>query len=241
MKVFGRTMQLAGLALVSALALLTSPAHAETDEYTAWHNGSKMSVTIDGSYVEIRYQRPKRSLRKHGVRNGTILFSGELRGRNMEGEAKVFRRGCDPENYWVSGKYRSSMRSFTLRGDAPKRESGGCEIVDYTSTGSNARLRFTKSGGGSGGDDSDGDHDDGTGDGHYCGWWAIYSCHKSRNRAINDMNNAGYGGVVDTNDVPNFRNGWWCVADGPTTRSNAQRKKNRARRDFSKAYIKKGC
>lgn len=233
-------IQMAATLLLSVSAMTTTPALAEVDDFTAWHNGSKMSVTIDGSYVEIRYERPKRSLRKHGVKSGTVLFSGELRGRRMEGEAKVFRQGCDPENYWVSGTYRSGIRSFTLRGDAPKRESGGCDVVDYTSSGSNARLRFTKSSGGGGGD-SDGDHDDGTGDGHYCGWWAIYSCHKSRNRAIRDMNNVGYGGVVHTNDVPNFRNGFWCVADGPTTRSNAQRKKNRARRDFSSAYIKKGC
>lgn len=216
-----------------------SGAHAETDQFTAWHNGSKMTVSIDGSYVEIRYQRPKRSLRKHGVRNGTVLFSGELRGRNLEGDAKVFRRGCDPESYWVSGRYRASMRSFTLRGDAPKREQGGCEVVDYISSGSNARLRFTKAGGSN--EDEDSDYDDGTGDGLYCGWWAIYSCHPSRNRAIRDMNNNGYGGVVHTNDVPNFRNGFYCVADGPTTKSNARRKKNRARRDYDSPYIKKGC
>jgi len=216
-------------------------AHAQTDQYTAWHNGSKMTVSIDGSYIEIRYTRPKNSLRKHGVRNGTVLFSGELRGRNLEGDAKVFRRGCDPETYWVSGKYRSSMRSFTLRGEAPKRERDGCEIVDYTSSGSNARLRFTKVGGGGADDDDDDDHAGGSGDDAYCGWWAIYTCHRSRNRAIRDMNNNGYGGVVHTNDVPNFRNGYYCVADGPTNKSNARRKKNRASRDYDSAYIKKGC
>lgn len=225
--------------LIATVGIGVAAAQAETDEFTAWHNGSKMVVSIDGSYVEIRYERPKSSLRKHGVRSGTILFSGELRGRSMEGEAKVFRRGCEPEAYWVSGRYRSGMSRFTLRGEAPKRESGGCDVVDYTSSGSNARLRFTRAGGGGDGDDAD--HDDGTGDGHYCGWWAIYSCHASRNRAIRDMNNNGYGGVVHTNDVPNFRNGFYCVADGPTTKSNARRKKNRARRDYDSPYIKKGC
>ena len=46
---------------------------------------------------------------------------------------------------------------------------------------------------------------------------------------------------MHTNDVPNFRNGFYCVADGPTTKSNARRKKNRARRDYDSPYIKKGC
>lgn len=240
MSMFNRVVRILAIA-IAATGIGFAGAQAETDQYTAWHNGSKMTVVIDGSYAEIRYTRPKRSLRKHGVRNGTVLFSGELRGRNLEGEAKVFRQGCDPETYWVRGRYRSGDRSFTLRGDAPKRERGGCEVVDYTSSGSNARLRFTRSGGGGGSDGEDADHDDGSGDGLYCGWWAIYSCHKSRNAAIRDMNSIGYGGVVDTNDVPNFTNGYYCVADGPTSKSNARRKKNRARRDFDSPYIKNGC
>lgn len=224
---------------VAVSGTVLSSAQAETEEFTAWHNGSKMRVTVDGSYFEISYQRPKSSLRRNGVRRGTILFSGELRGRKVEGEAKVFRDGCSPANYWVTGRYRNRPRSFVLRGDAPVRERDGCEVVDYTSSGSNARLRFTRSGGG--GDGENADHDDGSGDGVYCGWWAIYACHKSRNAAIRDMNNVGYGGVVDTDDVPNFRNGYYCVADGPTSKSNARRKKNRARRDFDSPYIKNGC
>lgn len=215
-----------------------SIALAETDQFTAWHNGSKMQVKIDGSYFGISYQTPKRSLRKHGVRSGTILFTGELRARTVEGEAKVFRQGCSAEPYWVSGSYRAGTQSFTLRGEAPRRVTGGCEVIDYTSSSSNARLRFTRAGGDV---DDNGDHDDGSGDGAYCGWWAIYSCHPSRSAAIRDMNNAGYGGVVHTNDVPNFRNGFYCVADGPFNKSTARRKKNQARRDFDSAYIKQGC
>ena len=228
--------------LVAVTGLHVGSAFAFNDEFTAWHNGSKMRVTLEEDTFLIVYERPKRSLRKHGVRNGTVLFSGHITGSGkVEGEAHVFRSGCDPEPYWVTGRYKKSRRAFTLRGDAPKRMSGGCEVIDYTSSGSNARLSFSKAGGGGGYEDEDSDHDDGSGDGHYCGWWAIYSCHKSRNRAIRDMNNNGYGGVVHTNDVPNFRNGYYCVADGPTNKSNARRKKNRARRDYDSPYIKKGC
>lgn len=224
---------------VAGVGLGTVRAHA--DEFTAWHNGSRMTVVIDGSYVEIRYDRPKSGLRKHGVRSGTVLFTGELRGRNMEGEAKVFRQGCAPEQYWVSGRYSSAMRRFALRGEAPRRESGGCDVVDYTSSGSNARLQFTKSGGGRGDDDDEGDHDDLPGDGSVCGWYAIYSCHESRRAAVRDINRAGYGGVINTRDVPNFRNGFYCVVDGPISKGNAQRRVNRSRRHFDSPYIKNGC
>ncbi len=234
--------------LIAVAGFGVATAFAFNDEFTAWHNGSKMRVTLEEDTFVIVYVRPKSSLRKHGVRNGTVLFSGHISGSGkVEGEAHVFRSGCDPEPYWVSGRYKKFRRSFTLSGDAPKRRSGACEIVDYTSSGSNARLSFSKAGAGGGRDDDndddadDADHADGSGDGAYCGWWAIYSCHKSRNRAIRDMNNNGYGGVVHTNDVPNFRNGYYCVADGPTNKSNARRKKNRASRDYDSPYIKKGC
>lgn len=229
------------LALIVAMATLgAATASAYHERYTAWHNGSKMRVIIDEDSFEIIYVRPKSSLRKHGVRNGTVLFSGHIDGKKVEGDAHVFRRGCDPESYWVTGRYQLRNRSFTLRGDAPKRISGGCEVVDFTSHGSNANLRFTKSGGSAGNEDDD-DYDDGSGGGHYCGWWAIYSCHKSRRAAIRDMNNVEYGGIVKTSDVPNFRNGYYCVADGPMSKSKASRKKNRARGDFDSPYIKNGC
>ncbi|MGI9386659.1 MAG: hypothetical protein ACR2OX_04455, partial [Methyloligellaceae bacterium] len=116
---------------------------AYSEEYTGWHNGSKMSVSIDEDTVVIRYVHPKGSLRKHGVRSGTVLFDGHISGnRRIEGDAKVFRRGCSPASYFVSGKFKQGRRSFTLRGDAPRRASGGCSIVGYTSSSSNARLGF---------------------------------------------------------------------------------------------------
>jgi hypothetical protein len=215
-------------------------AQAFDDSYEAWHNGSRMLVSIEEDTFVITYEKPKRSLRKHGVRSGTVLFSGHIDGRQVEGEAFVFRDGCDPEPYQVEGTYRINRRSFTLTGASPRRETGGCEIVDYVNSGSNAALKFTRA---SNDSDVDGDHDDGPDDSsqYYCGWWAIYACHESRDAAIDTMNNVGYGGVVDTNNVPNFRNGYYCVADGPTTSSLADRMKNRAKRDFDSAYTKKGC
>ena len=227
-------------ACLAMSALAVGAAQAETEAFTYWHNGSKMLVSIDGSDFVITYDTPKRSIRKHGVEEGTVLFSGQWVGRSLEGEAYVFRRDCSPEPYQVSGSYRSGERKFTLRGAAPQRESGGCEVVDYVNTGSNAILDFVRA---SDHVDEDGDHDDGSGDGTrpVCGWWALYSCQSSRGAASRDRNRAGYGEIVDTNSVPNFRNGYYCVADGPTTRSHAKRLENRARRDFDSPYIKQGC
>ena len=215
---------------------------ASAEEYTGWHNGSKMNVSIDDGDVVITYVRPKKSLRKHGVRSGTVLFEGTMSGnRRIRGDARVFRRGCDPATYYVSGKFKRGRSSFTLRGEAPRRVSGGCRVVDYTNNSSNARLGFNDL------VDPDDDYEDededdhASGGGNVCGWYAIYSCSKSRSSANRSKNNAGYGKVVHTNTVPNFRRGYYCVVNGPTNKSQARQWRNNAKVDFSSAYIKKGC
>lgn len=82
MSIVRRTFHL--LTSVAALAMLAAaPARAEVEDYDAWHNGSKMRVVVDGSAFTITYETPKRSLRKHGVRSGTVSFSGELHGRTV--------------------------------------------------------------------------------------------------------------------------------------------------------------
>lgn len=74
-----------------------------------------------------------------------------------------------------------------------------------------------------------------------CGWYAVYSCHGSRWRARRDQRKAGYGFIVNTRDVPNFRNGYFCVADRAGSRWQAKRLRRQAGLDFKSAYIKKGC
>jgi len=81
-----------------------------------------------------------------------------------------------------------------------------------------------------------------------CGHYVILGCFKRRSRAtrrLNDLGGPGVGGwagarVVHTNDFPNFRNGWFCVADGPYgSRSEAMSIAwKEAVRD---AYVKSGC
>ena len=81
-----------------------------------------------------------------------------------------------------------------------------------------------------------------------CGHYVILGCFKSRNQAISRLNalgGPGVGGwagahVVNTNDYPNFRAGWWCVADGPyATRSVAM--SIAWKEAVPDAYVKKGC
>lgn len=81
-----------------------------------------------------------------------------------------------------------------------------------------------------------------------CGWYIILGCtrgYRDAARILTNLGGPGVGGgagtsVVDTNQYPNFRNGYFCVADGPYgSRSAAQSVAwNEAVRD---AYVKNSC
>ncbi len=133
------------LLMAFLVALAVWPVQAFAD--TTWdHNGSVMVMREDGDSVTITYDEPRTSIRKQGVRRGTVLFEGMLVGSGrLSGTAYVFRQGCEPAPYDASGAYRSGSGQdrLILNGDAPVRVSGGCRVTGYVSSGSNARLVFT--------------------------------------------------------------------------------------------------
>lgn len=76
-----------------------------------------------------------------------------------------------------------------------------------------------------------------------CGWYAIAVCSSSQSAAQGKISQFG-GFVIDTNDTyyPNFRNGFYCVVDGPYDRNGAADARNRFRNNGSgDAYIKQAC
>lgn len=71
-----------------------------------------------------------------------------------------------------------------------------------------------------------------------CGWYAIVGCARSWNGASSIAPPGTY--VIDTNQYPNFRNGWFCAADGPyATRGDVPLWKWQQFR--SDAYVKSAC
>lgn len=81
-----------------------------------------------------------------------------------------------------------------------------------------------------------------------CGWYYILGCSRTQGGAwatLNRLGGPGVGGwvganVVHTNDYPNFRNGWWCVADGPY-RSRGEAGSIAWKEAVPDAYVKSGC
>jgi hypothetical protein len=126
------------LALSLALfAYLAAPAHAGDTYY--WHNGSYMRVSSaktgsDQYDIRITYVRPSPTM-SGLVGRDQLLFSGtsDSDGNDISGTAYVFKEGCEPVTYSVSGSAGYKWQSITLDGDAPFFGSGRrrCEVMDY--------------------------------------------------------------------------------------------------------------
>lgn len=130
-------------ALIAAGTLLASQAHAAASRWD--HNGSIMRFEEDGKKRRFVYQEPRRTLGPAGVREGTVLFEGEEKkdGR-LAGYAKLFRKGCDPVDYFVEGAVNKRNGEILLQGQAPIYSGDGCKITGYTDDGSASSLSFTQ-------------------------------------------------------------------------------------------------
>ncbi|NBJ13682.1 hypothetical protein [Microvirga arsenatis] len=110
------------------------------------HNGSEVGVNFSKGYI--KYWTPKASI-AGTISADTILFQGtftnvpklELRG-TVAGTAYVFKRGCEPAPYRVTGTYSNGR--IILRGASPQRAKNSCEISGYSTTSPNAVLEFTE-------------------------------------------------------------------------------------------------
>jgi hypothetical protein len=109
-----------------------APAVVTLDATYMMHNGSGMAVTqsFNGSiaHVEIRYDKPHAGL---SATPGTLLFAGTYDGKRnwYSGVAYVFKKGCPPEPYPVTGIQGGP--GIVLLGSPPIRDQNSCAIVGY--------------------------------------------------------------------------------------------------------------
>lgn len=99
--------------------------------WSTWsHNNSTM--LINERTGQIVYEQPKASL-SGTVERGTVLFQGHFEGKNVAGFAYVFKKGCMPAPYAVSGRVESNPRGFgsriVLSGAGPRRNKNSCMVL----------------------------------------------------------------------------------------------------------------
>ncbi len=105
--------------VLAACSLCALPALAADGPWN--HNGSVVYMS-DGSdfypnQLKIWYTDPRDGMRAEGVRNGTVLFRGlEYEDGTVEGVAYVFKSGCSPAGYNVSGTFDEYSEYLVLAG-----------------------------------------------------------------------------------------------------------------------------
>jgi hypothetical protein len=101
------------------------------------HNGSIVELERSPvGAIEIRYSEPRPTL---AIEPGTLLFRGVEHDGQVKGEAFVFKAGCPPAGYEVSGRRENGL--LFLEGAAPRR-STGCSLVGLSKSSKHSRLAF---------------------------------------------------------------------------------------------------
>jgi hypothetical protein len=130
----------AGFATIIGSSLLLASLAAPVTARSLWeHNGSLVELQTDGAEQSLRYFRPRASLRKAGVTNGSVLFIGKKTGNRFSGRAHLFSRQCGAVAYDVKGSLSEDSRRLTLAGRAPTRNAQ-CQVVGHR----NDVLVFTR-------------------------------------------------------------------------------------------------
>jgi hypothetical protein len=103
------------------------------------HNGSivELDRSADGA-IDIRYREPKATI-AIAIEPGTLLFHGSEHDGEIKGEAFVFKTGCPPAGYQVSGRRLDGLLS--LEGAAPRR-GAGCALLGLLKSSKHSYLAF---------------------------------------------------------------------------------------------------
>jgi len=100
-----------------------------------YHNGSTMSVVVQGNDITILYAAPRKGMMDEGVRSGTILFRGRMSGTRLTGTSFVFDRRCaKPIPYPDRGEVSDDGREINLEGQRVPTQldfNDGCRAVGY--------------------------------------------------------------------------------------------------------------
>ena len=95
------------------------------------HNGSEMKLIASGKQRRFVYEIPKAGLASAGIKPGTTVFKGARDGNEYSGTAYIFKKGCDPQGYPVSGSVSNDERTVTMTGQRP-HVGNGCSVDRYS-------------------------------------------------------------------------------------------------------------
>ena len=129
-----RARKRASSPILRLLLLLTVPAHSEPARLLT-HDGSAMTLSVNGDDLEISYLEVPAALREIGVASGTPLVRGHWDGKVLNGEAFAFSPGCPPIGYPVRGvvDFQGSLVVIGPGSGVMRRSHAGLERVPRSS------------------------------------------------------------------------------------------------------------
>jgi|GEM_PF-3973716 len=75
-----------------------------------------------------------------------------------------------------------------------------------------------------------------------CQWYAVATCDRTEESLERDLSELGNDfKILQTDSVPSFSRGWYCIVSGSNDRDSAVAKVRTLRKKNSSAYVKKGC
>ncbi len=87
----------------------------------------------------INFVKPGVALDIEGVLAGTVLVDGHAVGGHLEGNSRIFRKGCPIVTFYVSGNYDLNKGLIDIIGSVPTVDNS-CKIVGYEQS----RLMFLR-------------------------------------------------------------------------------------------------
>jgi len=88
---------------------------------TLWdHNGSVMSLDVDGDKRTFSYKEPRPGMVKAGAQPGSLVFEGKSVGGRYVGRAYFYNQACGRYPYQVEGPVLNDGSKVLLKGDVPR-------------------------------------------------------------------------------------------------------------------------
>jgi hypothetical protein len=103
---------------------------------------SDMRLEIAGETLKYFYLNPRAGIAEQSVMRGDLFFEGTMVGGQYVGTARIFKRGCVPISFPVSGTVQAS-EFIAVEGNRPDFESEGCKDTAQLSL---TRLVFMRIG-----------------------------------------------------------------------------------------------
>jgi len=88
---------------------------------TFWdHNGSTMTLSVEGDLRRFYYHQVRKGMRAAGARSGSLLFEGRASGNRYSGTAFIFNAKFGQYPYKVGGAILDNGRLVVMSGMAPR-------------------------------------------------------------------------------------------------------------------------